>query len=246
VLRELRPLSHCGTNKKIMKTIGLIGGLGWPSSAQYYELINRSVQAALGASHSAKILMYSFDFHEIELLQHQARWADAARSMIDVANVLKQGGADFLVICSNTMHRLAEDVEAAVDIPLVHVADVTGNAVSQSGVTSVGLLGTLFTMEEQFYIKRLSRHNLAVVIPDQQDRIELHRIIYEELVRGVVNDTSRVLLVAMIEKLAQKGVGGVILGCTEIMLLTQDYHGPIPLFDSTVLHAQAAVAQAIA
>lgn len=228
-----------------MKTIGMIGGLAWPSSAQYYELINQNIQGMLGASHSARILLYSFDFHDVDVLQHQGLWGEAASLMIAAARILEQGGADLLLICSNTMHRVADEVQESCRIPLLHIADAVAGHAHQAGIATVGLLGTKFTMEEGFYKNRLARHGLATLIPEPEDRDRLHRIIYDELVRGIVTDSSRDALRKMVVSLEQKGAEGIILGCTEIMLLTKKLPARTPILDSTALHAQAAASHAL-
>lgn len=225
-----------------MKTIGLIGGISWESSAVYYRLINEAVKARKGGFHSAKSLMYSFDFAEIEALQTKGAWDDATRMMVDAARNLERGGADCLVICANTMHRMAGDVQAAVDIPLLHVADATARAVLAEQIGKVALLGTIYTMEQNFLKSRLDvKYGLDVAVPDADDRVTVNDVIYRELVKGVINATSRDALVGIIKKLADEGAQGVILGCTELGLLIKPDDSPIPAFDTTVLHAAAAV-----
>ena len=225
-----------------MKTIGLIGGLSWESSIEYYRLINQETQKRLGGLHSAKCLMYSFDFDEIENLQAAGDWDAATRRMTEAAISLQRGGADCIVICSNTMHRMADEVSAAVDLPLLHIADATAAAIRAAGLGRVGLLGTRFTMEQDFYRGRLvDRFGLDVIVPGAANRETVHRIIYEELVRGIINDASRAQYQAVIEALRTEGAEAIILGCTEIGLLIGDQLSPIPLFDTTVLHARAAV-----
>lgn len=227
--------------------IGLIGGMSWESSAQYYRLINEAVRDRLGGVASARILMWSFDFAEIERLQHAGRWPELSRRLADAAQALEAGGADFLVLCTNTMHREAEAIEAAVRIPLLHIADPTGEAIKAAGLSTVGLLGTAFTMEHAFYRGRLeSRHGLAVLTPDADDRAAVHRIIYEELVAGRVLDASREAYRAVIARLVERGAQAIILGCTEIMLLVRTEDSPVPLFDTTAIHADAAVEAALA
>ena len=225
-----------------MKTIGLIGGLSWESSVEYYRIINQETQNRLGGLHSARCLMYSFDFDEIETLQAAGDWGAATRRMIEAASSLQRGGAECIVICSNTMHRMADDVGAAVDLPLLHIADATADAILAVGLRTVGLLGTRFTMEQDFYRGRLvDRFGLDVLIPSAANREIAHRIIYEELVRGIVNDSSRAQYQTVIDDLRTDGAEAVILGCTEIGLLIGDQHSPLPLFDTTLLHALAAV-----
>lgn len=226
--------------------IGLIGGLSWESSAQYYRLINEAVRGRLGGVASARTLMWSFDFAEIERLQHAGRWPELSRRLADAARALEAGGADFLVLCTNTMHREAEAIEAAVRIPLLHIADPTGEAITAAGLTTVGLLGTAFTMEHDFYRGRLeARHGLTVLTPYADDRAAVHRIIYEELVAGRVRDVSREAYRAVIARLVERGAQAIILGCTEIMLLVGQTDSPVPVFDTTTLHAMAAVERAL-
>lgn len=230
-----------------MRTIGLIGGMSWESSAETYRLINEDVKARLGGLHSADCLMYSFDFAEIEALQMAGDWDAATMRMIEAAQRLERGGAACVVICTNTMHKMADAVAAAVSIPLIHIADPTAEAIKAQGMTRAGLLGTAFTMEQAFYAGRLREvHGLDVLIPDAPDRATVHRIIYEELVLGTLREESRAAYVAIIEKLAAAGAEGVILGCTEIGLLIKPEDSPLPVFDTTVLHARAAVDFALA
>lgn len=225
-----------------MKTIGLLGGLSWESSAVYYRLINQGVQQRLGGVHSARCLLWSFDFAEIEHLQRAGRWADATALMIDAARRLEAGGADIVLICTNTMHRMADEVQAALAVPLLHIADPVAARIRADGRRRVALLGTLFTMEQDFYRGRLARmHGLEVLTPDAADRRALHRIIYDELVRGTILPESRQMVCAIIRRLADQGAEAVILGCTEIMLLVGPDDSALPLYDTTALHAEAAV-----
>ncbi|PWL26670.1 MAG: aspartate/glutamate racemase [Altererythrobacter sp. XM-24bin4] len=229
-----------------MRTIGIIGGMSWESSAQYYTIINRAVRERLGAPHSAKILMHSLDFGEVERLQHAREWEALGRMIGESARSLQAGGADLLIIATNTMHKLAPEVEAACDLPLLHIADPTAEAIKLQGFTKVGLLGTAFTMERDFYRGRLEdRHGLEVLIPRHADRVEVHRIIYEELVNGSAREESREIYRAVIARLVDRGAEAVILGCTEIMLLVGQEDSEIPLFDTTGLHALAAVDAAL-
>ncbi|MFS3136369.1 aspartate/glutamate racemase family protein [Gluconacetobacter sacchari] len=229
-----------------MKTIGLIGGMSWDSTAVYYRLVNDGVRRRLGGLHSARCLIWSFDFAEIEQLQRADRWDDAAERMIDAARRLERGGADFVMICTNTMHRMAGDVQAAIDIPLLHIADPTAARIRADGLRRVGLLGTAFTMEQDFYRGRLTeRHGLDVLVPDADDRRTVHRVIYEELVRGRVLPDSRRAYRAVIERLRRRGARAIILGCTEIMLLIGPDDSPVPLYDTTALHAEAAVTMSL-
>ena len=231
----------------MMKTIGLIGGMSWESSAQYYRIINQGVRTRLGGVHSAKSVMVSVDFGEIERLQHDGRWTDLTTDMIEAAGQVERGGADFCLICTNTMHRMADQVEAAVSIPLLHIADPTAERITADGHARVGLLGTAFTMEQAFYKGRLTdRHRLEVLTPDQGDRATVHRIIYEELVAGRVLDASREEYCGVIARLVDRGAEAIILGCTEIMLLVGPDDSAVPLYDTTALHAEAAIEWAIA
>ncbi|MDH4988490.1 aspartate/glutamate racemase family protein [Aminobacter anthyllidis] len=229
------------------KVIGLIGGLSWESSAEYYRIINERVRARLGGLHSARMLMWSFDFAGIEALQSTDRWQEAALEMIDAARRLERGGADLVVICSNTMHRMADEVQAAIGIPLLHIADPTAERIRAAGLGRVGLLGTAFTMEQDFYKGRLTgRHGLEVLVPEAEDRATVHRIIYDELVQGRVEASSRNAYREVIARLVARGAEAVILGCTEIMLLVGPEDSAVPLFDTTAIHAEAAVERALA
>jgi len=230
-----------------MKTIGLIGGMSWESSIEYYRIINEEVRNRLGKLRSAQSLMYSVDFAEVELMQREGRWDEATACMIDAARRLERGGADFVVICTNTMHRMANEVQQSIRIPVLHVCDAAADAVKKRAIRSVGLLGTRFTMEEDFYRGRLERgHGLTVTIPEAADRELVHRVIYEELVTGEINPRSRESFVRIIDWLVQRGAGGIILGCTEIGLLVRDGDCAVPLFDTTRIHALAAVEMALA
>lgn len=230
-----------------MKNIGMIGGMSWESSLEYYRIINEEVHTRLGGVHSAKCLMLSVDFAEIEELQRQARWEEAARSMIDAALSLESGGADFIVICTNTMHKMADEVERAVNIPLLHIADAAATEIQRLGLKKIGLLGTRFTMEEPFYKDRLAqKFGLEVVIPDAADREIVHRVIYDELVVGKIEPASKAQYQRIIAGLQTQGCEGIILGCTEIGLLVKQTDCTIPLFDTTLLHARAAVDFALA
>lgn len=225
-----------------MKTIGLIGGMSWESSAHYYRIINQAVRARLGGAHSARSLMVSVDFGEIEQLQHAGDWTALASAMVKAARSLERGGADFLLICTNTMHKLADEVAASVTLPLLHIADPTGQAVQAARHRRVGLLGTAFAMEQVFYRDRLTeRFGLEVIVPDAADRAAVHRIIYDELVAGRILDGSRAIFRDVITRLVARGAEAVILGCIEIMLLVEAQDSAVPLFDTTKLHALAAV-----
>ena len=226
--------------------IGLIGGMSWESSAQYYRLINEGVRDRIGGVASARTLMWSFDFARIEALQHAGDWDALAGEMVIAAKALQKGGADFLVLCTNTMHRCAWAIDAAVKIPLLHIADPTAAAIQAAGITKVGLLGTAFTMEQDFYRGRLEdKFGLEVLTPGAEDRKAVHDIIYRELVTGQVLDASCEVYRAVIERLVARGAQGVILGCTEIMLLIGQADSAVPIFDTTTLHAQAAVERAL-
>ncbi len=229
-----------------MKTIGMIAGMSWESSLEYYRLVNEGVKAGLGGLHSAKCVLVSVDFAEIEVLQREGRWEEATQAMIDVARQVQAGGADFLLICTNTMHKMAEEVQASIDIPLLHIADAAAEAIKARGLRKVGLLGTRFTMEENFYRGRLAeKYGLEVLIPDEADRAVVHHVIYEELVLGKIVPASKLEYQRIIESLVQQGAEGIILGCTEIGLLIKDEDSRVPLFDTTSIHAQAAVEMAL-
>jgi aspartate racemase len=225
-----------------MKTIGLIGGMSWESSLEYYRLINQAVKRRLGGLHSAQCLMYSVDFAEIEACQSNGQWGAAAQILAQAAQALERGGADCLVLCTNTMHKVAPEIQAAVRIPLLHIADAAGEAIQASQIKCVGLLGTRFTMEEDFYKHRLvERFGLQVLVPAEDERREVDRVIYQELVLGVIDPRSRQRYAEIIAGLARRQAQAVILGCTEIGLLVKPSDSPLPLFDTTLLHAQAAV-----
>ncbi|MCO7611676.1 aspartate/glutamate racemase family protein [Pseudomonas chlororaphis] len=224
-----------------MRTIGLIGGMSWESSAEYYRLINQQVRDRLGPLRSARLLMYSVDFGPVEQAQHAGRWDEAARILIDAAQRLQDGGAECLVLCTNTMHKAAEQIQAATAVPFLHIADPTAQAALAAGTLNVGLLGTAFTMEQAFLKSRLSQQGLNVLVPDAQERQAVHRIIYEELCVGIISDVSRRVYQQVIESLRARGVQAIILGCTEIGLLLKPEHSPLPLLDTTELHARAAV-----
>jgi len=221
--------------------------MSWQSSAEYYRLINEGVNARLGGHHNAKSLMVTVNFHDIETRQHQERWDDLGRQMALSARQLQAGGADFIVLCTNTMHLVAEEIGHATGLPLLHIADATAQAVQRTGIQRVGLLGTRFTMEKEFYRGRLqSRHGIEVIVPSAQDRETVHRIIYEELCHGAVRDESREEYRRIMQALQASGADAIVLGCTEIGLLIKAGDSPVPLFDSTWLHAQQAVETALA
>jgi aspartate racemase len=229
-----------------MKVIGLIGGMSWESSAVYYKIINQKIKEKLGGVHSCQCLMYSVDFGEIAALQHQGDWAKLSEIMIDAAQRLERGGADLIVLCTNTMHKLADDIEAHVSIPLVHIADVTAEAIKEKGMKKIGLLGTKFTMEHDFLKGRLlEKHSVESIIPNEVQRDIIHKIIYEELVLGIVTNESRLAYLTIINDLIAQGAEGIILGCTEIgLLITNEFTDAI-LFDTTEIHAVKAVEMAI-
>lgn len=229
------------------KTIGLIGGMSWESSAEYYRIINRGVQTRLGGVHSARCLLWSFDFEEIKILQDTEKWDAAALLLTEAAKKLEQSGTDFLVLCTNTMHLLAENVEDAVNIPLLHIADATAVKIQSAGIKLVGLLGTASTMEREFYKGRLAqKFDLDVLVPEEKERALVHCVIYEELVKGVIREESRAVYRQVIANLVKRGAQAVILGCTEIMLLVRPEDSSVPLFDTTTIHAEAAVSMALA
>jgi aspartate racemase len=235
------------TAEVFMKTIGLLGGMSWESSLVYYRLINEAVKQQLGGLHSAQILMYSVDFAEIAALQHQDRWDQAAAYLSAAAQKLERGGADLLVLCTNTMHKGADVIQANIRIPFLHIADPTAEAIQARGLTSVGLLGTRFTMEQDFYKGRLrDNYGLRVLIPNSTDREIIHRVIYDELCLGIIKPDSKAQYLDVIGRLVDAGAEGIILGCTEIGLLIHDADTSVPLFDTTQLHARAAVHFALA
>lgn len=225
-----------------MKTIGLIGGMSWESSLEYYRIVNETVKEKLGGLHSCKCLMYSVDFGVIEALQHQNKWDELTKLMIEAAQNLKHGGADFIVICTNTMHKMAPEIEHATGLNVLHIADVTGAAISKNQIQKVGLLGTRFTMEGDFYKKRLKdNYDIEVIIPEDADRQIIHDIIYNELCLGIIKDDSRQRYIDIINKLCANGAEGIILGCTEIPLLIKQSDVLIPVYDTTKIHAESAV-----
>lgn len=225
-----------------MKTIGLIGGMSWESSAAYYRIINETMKARKGPRYSAKSLMYTVNFHEIEQMQYKGEWEKAGEVLVDVARRLERGGADCIVLCTNTMHKLASVIEAATRIPFIHIADATAEKIKEQGMKKIGLLGTGFTMEQDFYKGRLAeKYGLEVIVPEKADRDIVHRIIYDELCQGKTEASSKVEYIRILQDLANKGAEGIILGCTEIMLLVGQADSPVPVFDTTTLHAIAAV-----
>jgi aspartate racemase len=225
-----------------LKTIGLIGGMSWQSSIEYYRLINQLVAARLGTLHSAKCLLYSVDFSEMEQLQSEGQWQAAADKLAAIAGRLETAGADCLLLCTNTMHKVADEIEAAVSIPMLHIADATGTAIGRRGWRRIGLLGTRFTMEEKFYRERLERNfDVEILIPSPPQRETIHRVIYAELCEGRIEANSRIEFSAIAESLTSAGAEGIVLGCTEIGLLLQAKDVGVPLLDTTDVHARAAV-----
>lgn len=230
-----------------MQTIGLLGGMSWESTELYYRLINEGVKQRLGGLHSAKIALVSVDFHAIERLQHGGDWQQAGALLAAAAQRVEAAGADFLLICTNTMHKVAPQIADAISIPLLHLADATAARITQRGMQTVGLLGTNFTMEQEFYKGRLAElHGLRVLVPPPEDRQVIHRVIYEELCLGVVRAESRDEYLRIIDGLRARGADGVIAGCTEIGMLVAQAHTDVPLFDTTAIHAEAAVERALA
>jgi aspartate racemase len=229
-----------------MKTIGLLGGMSWESTALYYRLINEETKRRLGGLHSARTILFSVDFHEVEAMQSNDDWAAAADLLSDAALSVEKAGADFLLICTNTMHKVADEVAARINIPLLHLADATAARIIECGISKVGLLGTRFTMEHEFYKGRLEQHGITVLTPTAAERRLVHRVIYEELCLGVVKDESRAAFLDIMDGLVQRGASAVIEGCTEIGMLVQEDHTDIRLFDTTRIHAEEAVAAALA
>ncbi|WP_409369173.1 aspartate/glutamate racemase family protein [Lysinibacillus sp. 38-6] len=229
-----------------MKTMGLIGGMSWESSALYYRLINEKVKQQLGGLHSAKCLLYSVDFQEIEHYQANGQWQHAGQLLAEAALSLQKAGADFIVICTNTMHKVIDKIEARITIPILHIADATALQIQQAGIQTIALLGTKYTMEQDFYKKRIEQFGIAVIVPDEEERTVVNRIIYEELCLGRIEAASKERYLQVIDNLMKAGAQGIILGCTEIGLLIKQDDVPIPVFDTTVIHALAAVDKALA
>lgn len=229
-----------------MKVMGLIGGMSWNSTLEYYRLINEGVSSRLGGLHSAHVVLYSLDFEEIERTQREGHWDDAADILVNAGAALKQAGADFLVICTNTMHKVADVVAEGIGLPILHIVDVTGNAIRERGLRKVGLLGTRFVMQEQFYQERLRKDfGIHVLVPDDAEQAKVHRIIYDELCRGKISSASRRLCLKIIEGLVDRGAEGIVLACTELPLLIHSGDVDTPLLDTTQLHAEAAVEMAL-
>ncbi len=225
-----------------MKTLGLIGGMSWESTAHYYKRINQLVAQRLGGLHSARLLMYSIDFDELQKMQHADDWQGAAQLLADVARRLERGGAEGLIICANTMHKVAPEIEAAVNLPIIHIVDATANTIKQKGLKTIALLGTRFTMEQDFYTQRMeNRHGLRVMVPDKDERNRVHHIIFDELCKGQVRPESKRQFQDIISHLKAAGAQGAILGCTEFSLFQLEDLPGMPLFDSTEIHARSAV-----
>jgi aspartate racemase len=229
-----------------MKTIGLIGGMSWESTLDYYKYLNEGVKETLGGLNSAKILLYSYNFSDVEVMQHTGDWDSLTKDMVDKAIKLQEAGADIIAICTNTMHKMAPDIEKAVNIPLIHIADATGTVIKKRGQKKVGLLGTNFTMNGDFYRKRIKeKFDIEVIVPNEEDKQIVHNIIYDELCKGVLKESSKSKYIEIIEKLAIEGAEGVILGCTEIPLLIKIGDTSIPVYDTTKIHSDALLKEAI-
>lgn len=228
-----------------MKTIGLIGGMSWESSAEYYRIINQEIKARLGGFHSAKCILYSVDFNDVEVYQRKEQWEKAAEILIEAAKGLSQAGADFIVICTNTMHKVADKITESINIPLLHIADIAAQEVLSKGIKTVGLLGTKYTMEQDFYRSRIETNGIKVLIPNEEDRDIVNRVIYHELCLGQILDESRNEYKRIIDYLLRLGADGIILGCTEIGMLIKDKDSDLPLFDTTLIHAKGAVDYAL-
>jgi aspartate racemase len=224
-----------------MRLLGVLGGMSWTSTAEYYRLLNRGVATRLGGLHSARVLLHSVDFAPVAAMQHDGDWAGTAAVLVEAARGLEGAGAEGLLLATNTMHKVADEIEDAAGIPLLHIADATAARLVAEGRRKVGLLATAFTMEQDFYTDRLREHGLEVLVPNEAERGEVHRIIYDELCLGVVRDESRVRYRQVMGRLAERGAEAIILGCTEIMLLVDAGDSPVPLYDTTAIHAEAAV-----
>lgn len=225
-----------------MKTIGLIGGMSWESSALYYQIINRGIQEKLGGVHSAKSLLYSVDFNEIAILQKEEKWAELGELMIEAAQKLEKSGADFIVLCTNTMHKLSDEIKKNVSIPLLHIVDTAAEEIVKHNIRKIGLLGTSFTMEQAFFKDRLlNKHNIQTIIPNEKQRSDIHQIIYNELVKGIISNDSRNIFLEIISDLIDKGAEGIILGCTEIELLVTNEYTEAKLFKTAEIHAKKAI-----
>ena len=240
-----RAVSQARGHDGLVKVLGLLGGMSWESTVEYYRLANQETRARLGGLHSAPLLLWSADFAEIERLQGAGSWQEAGSRLASAAQALERAGAELLVLCTNTMHKVADSIEASVSIPLVHIVDSVAVAVSAAGIRRVGLLGTRFTMEEPFWAERMDGHGIEVLVPGPEDRETVHRSIYEELCLGVFSEASRARYVDIIEKLAAQGADGVVLGCTEIELLVRPADTCVPVFPSTALHVRSAIDAAL-
>jgi len=230
-----------------MKVIGLLGGMSWESTALYYRILNQQVKQRLGGLHSAQLVLYSVDFQPIEQLQAAGEWQQAGEMLAAAAQNLERAGAQFIVLCTNTMHKVAPQISAAVSVPLLHIADATGRRIQQAGLRKVGLLATRFTMEQAFYRGRLEQQfNLQVIVPEEEDRALVHQVIYHELCLGTINPASRQRYRQIMQQLVDQGAEAIILGCTEITLLVDDSYARVPLFDTTLIHGEEAVNQALA
>ena len=230
-----------------MKVIGLVGGMSWNSTLEYYRIMNESIAWRMGGMHSARLVLYNLDFDEIQRAQHEGRWDDMTPVLVEAGGAIKRAGADFLVICTNAMHRVADDVERKVGLPVLHIADTTGTAIRERGLHRIGLLGTRFVMEGSFYRDRLrDRFDIEVIVPAKADMDTIHRIIYDELCQGRINASSHRVCADVIDNLVVKGAEGIVLGCTELPLLIRPGHVHVPVFDTTRLHAEAAVDLALA
>ncbi|MGR5558520.1 aspartate/glutamate racemase family protein [Vibrio fortis] len=229
-----------------MKTIGLLGGMSWESTASYYKALNEGVKSRLGGLNSAKVVLFSVNFDEIEKLQHQGKWDETAVLLSDAAESVEKAGADFLMICTNTMHKVVPEIESRISIPVLHIADATANVLQADGIEKVGLLGTRFTMEQDFYKGRLTdKFGMDVVVPSSEDQDTVHTIIYDELCKGVIKESSKQQYLAIIDKLYAEGAQAVILGCTEIALLVNQQDTEVPLYDTTEIHAKQGVEYAL-
>ena len=234
-------ITNRAKKEAVMKLIGLIGGMSWESTQTYYRLINEGVKAELGGLHSAKLVLYSVDFAEIESLQHQGNWPATAEILMNAAQALERAGADFILICTNTMHKVAEQVQQAISIPLLHIADATARVLNNDKIKRVGLLGTRFTMEQTFYRERLEHQGIQAIIPNEVQRERVHAVIYNELCLGKINNESKQDYLEIVRSLKDQGAEGVILGCTEIGLLIQRSDTDVTIYDTTEIHAQEAV-----
>jgi aspartate racemase len=224
-----------------MKTIGLIGGMSWESTLHYYRIINEEVKRKLGGFHSAKCVLVSVDFEEIERLQREGRWEEMGIILNEAAKSLERAGAEFFILCTNTMHKVAEPIQRDVNIPFLHIADATAKQIKQQNISTVGLLGTKYTMGQEFYKSKLESNGIHVLVPQEQERNVIHQVIFDELVQGIVNETSRNAYKNIIKNLTERGAEGIILGCTEIGILVRQEDSSVPLFDTTLIHAQEAV-----